>query len=189
MVLDAGIAQRPAVPPARAGGLLWKRGLAPSEARCLYPSPTRGGGEYGFARAGPLPRLGNRPQPTNPLHGSVPVAKLICQDGRRAAGSGRSPATSSPRKPPGSDANGYPARNLGRLRPFKRTSWESDESRGCLEACWSWRAARRWRVVPAASRLSGDGSTNSIETATGNLHPRNCRRRRSSSGSISTATA
>jgi len=35
------MAQRPAVPPARAGGLLWKRGLAPSAARCLYPFPMR----------------------------------------------------------------------------------------------------------------------------------------------------
>ncbi len=38
-----------------AGGLLWKRGLAPSEARCLYRFPTRGRTETGFARGEPVP--------------------------------------------------------------------------------------------------------------------------------------
>ena len=92
-----GMAQRPAVPPARAGGLLWKRGLAPSEARCLYPFPNRGPAEYGFARGEPVPiepALGNRAQPTNPLRGSVPVAKLGFprasggHGGHRSAGGG-----------------------------------------------------------------------------------------------------
>ena len=49
-----------------ARGLLWKRGLAPSEARCLYPFPTRGRTELGFGRGRPVPiepALGNRPQP------------------------------------------------------------------------------------------------------------------------------
>jgi hypothetical protein len=58
---ETPLAQLPAVPPARAGGLLW--GLAPSEARCLHPLPTRTQVEYGFARGGPVPiepALGNR---------------------------------------------------------------------------------------------------------------------------------
>ena len=53
----ASLAQRPAVPPARAGGLLWKRGLAPSEARCLYPFPTRRRTECVLVR----PRAGGSP--------------------------------------------------------------------------------------------------------------------------------